>query len=67
MDMNKFVIFIPVSDLDAFAEWDLNHGWGGQNQLPHKSEYAEGIFVLACYQHEAAGLVLEFEQMMANR
>lgn len=59
--MNKFVVFIPVSDLELFAQWDLDNGWGGQNQLPLKTKYAEGILVRDCYGDEALGLVADFE------
>ena len=33
MDMNKLVVFIPVSDMDTYADWDDGMGYGGQDQV----------------------------------
>ena len=58
MNMNDLCVFIPVSDLELWGDWDEHHGMGGTGQL----DMGDGIIVLKHDEKYFRDLVVKFEK-----
>jgi len=57
-DNSHAVVFIPVSDMESYADWDDAVGYGGQDQL----SYNNGIVVKKEDEQKFRGHVSKFEK-----
>lgn len=58
MDFNELCVFIPVSDMDHYCDFDACDGYGGLDQLVVKG----GIIVMKSYEDKFRSNVEQFEK-----
>lgn len=55
-------VFLPVSDMESYADYDLMMGYGGNDQL----NTDDGIIVLKTREDDFRSLVEQFEEYMTK-
>ena len=55
--MKRETVFIPVSDMDWYCDWDHRYGYGGTDQL----DYPDGILVRKERERDFREHVAKFE------
>jgi hypothetical protein len=61
MDLNKELVFLPVSDLELFGDWDNAVGYGGVDCIAFECDGVEGIIVSKEREDDWKEHVKEFE------
>ena len=61
MDLNKELVFIPISDFESFEDWDSAVGSGGVDCIAFEIDGVEGIIVSKAREDDWKEHVKEFE------
>ena len=58
MDISEKVVFLPVSDIETYEDWDEESGFGGTDQILDD----DGIFVSTKREAEFKAHLVNFEK-----